>query len=450
MKRLFGTDGIRGIAGEPPLDPLTVRRFGIALAEVAVARNPSGPRVVLGRDTRESGPGLRDAVASGLMLRGVGCVDAGVITTPGLARVVRNGRFAAGVMISASHNAYRDNGLKAFGPDGTKLPDDVERRIEDRILDGDDSHVDAAETRPDEDSRLVDGYLDSLRGVIPSPAGWARGFRIVLDCAHGAAAALAADLFRHHGAFVETMGCEPDGRNINHRCGSLHLEAIADRVRASGADLGIAFDGDADRALAVDRGGRVADGDVILYVSARLLKRRGALRGDAIVATILSNLWLEKALARDGISLHRTSVGDKYVHERMLADDLVLGGEQSGHVIFREHADTGDGMLTGLMLLHALAEEGRSLSAVLDEIRPCPQEQRNVRVREKPNLTSHPVIGPAVVDTERALAGSGRVVLRYSGTEPLARIMVEGEEPGLVRDHADRLARVIEQEIGAP
>jgi phosphoglucosamine mutase len=447
MKRLFGTDGIRGVAGEHPLDAPTVRRFGMALAEVAAGSGPPGARVVLGRDTRESGPSLRDAVAAGLGTRGVTCVDVGVITTPGLARIVRDGGFAAGVMISASHNPYRDNGLKAFGPTGTKLPDDLERRIEDRMLDGASDSV-AREARIEPDGELVAGYLAYLRGVV-GPAGWASRFRVVLDCAHGAASFLAADVFRHHGATVETIGCEPDGRNINRECGSLHLDAVAERVRATGADLGIAFDGDADRALAVDAQGRVADGDVILYLAARLLARRGALRGNAIVATILSNLWLEKALEAEGIALHRAPVGDKYVYETMLAHDLVLGGEQSGHVIFRDHADTGDGMLTGLMLLRALAEEGRSLGEFLDVICPCPQVSRNVRVGSKPDLSAHPAIGPAVASAERALAGNGRIVLRYSGTEPLVRIMIEGVDAALVREHADRLARTIEAEIGA-
>jgi phosphoglucosamine mutase len=448
VKRLFGTDGIRGLAGEFPLDRPTVKRFGAALARVLPAQAGSRHRVVLGRDTRESGTWLRDAVAAGLAAGGAAAVDAGVITTPGLAYVLQAGRFDAGVMISASHNPFRDNGLKAFGRDAFKLSDDLERRVEDGIL------AAAAVEPPDRsgacaaDPALAPLYAGFLKGLL-GPPGRLRGLRIVLDCANGSACTLAPDVFRHHGAEVLCIGDAPDGRNINLDCGSLHLAGLGRAVRDRGCDAGLAFDGDADRCLAVDHRGRVADGDHILFLAARALDRAGRLRGRSLVATIMSNLWLEQRLGREGIVLHRAQVGDKYVLERMLAEDAVLGGEQSGHIIFRDHATTGDGILTGLVLLDTLRAEGTTLAAFVDGIEPCPQVQINVRVREKPDLRRHPAVGPVVADVERALEGSGRVVLRYSGTEPVARIMVEGADAESVRGHAERLARVIGNELGA-
>ncbi len=446
MKRLFGTDGIRGVAGEPPLDRPGVLRFGESLARLLEQEHGRPCRVALGRDTRESGLWLRDAVGSGLASRGATAVDSGVITTPGLAHVVQAGGFEAGVMISASHNPFRDNGLKVFGRSGCKFSDDTEQRVETLMLDP------AIEAPQDlggpvvEDGSLAQGYVEHLRRAL-TPGSLA-GLRVVLDCANGSACAFAPELFRHYGAELILIGDAPDGRNINLGCGSLHLDRLARAVQDSASDLGIAFDGDADRALAVDRTGRTADGDHILYITARWLQRQGRLRGDAVVATIMSNLWLEKRLAETGIQLHRAAVGDKYVWERMLDDDLILGGEQSGHVIFRDHATTGDGILTGLLLLAALQEEGRSLGEFLDEIVPFPQVQINVGVRTKPDLRQHSEVGPAVAEVERALADTGRVVLRYSGTEPVARIMVEGLDASAVRAHAERLARVVDGELG--
>jgi phosphoglucosamine mutase len=447
MKRLFGTDGIRGVAGEPPLDAPGVRRFGAALADGLVTQDGRPCRLVLGRDTRESGAWLRDAVAAGLSARGARVVDAGVISTPGLAFVVRDARFDAGVMISASHNPYRDNGLKVFGPDGFKLSDEAERVLEERILDARRPEPPPLAVPPAADGDLVQRYAAHLERLLP--AGRLRGLRLALDCANGAACELAPRVFRHYGAAVACRAVEPDGRNINRDCGSLHVAALAREVLDGGHDVGLAFDGDADRVLAVDRHGRVADGDHILYIAARGLQRAGRLRGDAVVATIMSNLWLEQRLQRCGIALHRAPVGDKYVLERMLAEDAALGGEQSGHVIFRDHATTGDGILTGLLLLDALAGEPQPLDVLLDSIVPCPQIQLNVRVRAKPDLRAHPHIGPAVAAVEHALAGRGRVVLRYSGTEPLARVMVEGADEATVREQAQGLAAIIERELGA-
>jgi phosphoglucosamine mutase len=345
MKRLFGTDGIRAIAGRAPLDPPSVRKFGLALAEVLASALGRPPRVVCGRDTRESGPWLRDAVADGLAPAGGTLTDAGVITTPGLAYATRAQGFDAGVMISASHNPFEDNGLKVFSADGVKLEDAIEARIESVILDETVAAPLEGGGRAVPDPSLVERYVRVLEDAVP--AGRFRGLRLVLDCAHGSAFAIAPPVFRHLGATVETRGDAPNGRNINLGCGSLHLDGLAARVREGGFDLGLAFDGDADRCLAVDRRGRVVDGDHILFVCGRRLKRRGALAGDAVVATIMSNFWLEKRLGDEGIRLHRAPVGDKYVQERMVAENAVLGGEQSGHVIFSDRGTTGDGILTG-------------------------------------------------------------------------------------------------------
>ncbi len=447
MKRLFGTDGIRGVAGEPPLDSATVRRFGAALAETLLAGESRGCRVVLGRDTRESGPWLRDAVAQGLSSRGASTVDVGVISTPGLAHALGHG-FDGGVMISASHNPFRDNGLKAFGPDGVKLSDELEQRVEEAMLDrGMGDPVESKTLELDVDATLRDRYIRFLKQVVPTP-GCFRGLRVLLDCANGSAYEIAPAVFRHYGAEVVTRGDKPNGRNINLDCGSLHLDALAESVRAEGFDLGLAFDGDADRCLAVDRRGRVVDGDHILFITGRRLKRLGRLRGDALVATIMSNFWLEERLAAEGIDLRRAPVGDKYVLQRMIEDDLALGGEQSGHIIFRDHSTTGDGILTGILLIEALLDESEKLDEIVDGIVPRPQILLNVRVREKQDLRSHATIGPEVSAIEQDLDGTGRVVLRYSGTEPLARVMVEGPDEAAVRQHAQRLAALIGDELG--
>lgn len=441
MKKLFGTDGIRAVAGEPPLDPRTVRRFGAALGRTL---ERDGGCVLLGRDTRESGPWLRDAVADGLRAIGFSAVDAGVIPTPGLAHAVRSGSFAAGVMISASHNPFHDNGLKVFGPDGIKLPDRLEARVEQDIL-GDEPDPPETGAVPAEDGSAIAAYEEWLGGCISSPLA---GLHVVLDCAHGAAYRLAPDVFRRLGAAVSVLHAEPNGKNINLNCGSLHLEGLARQVGSADADLGIAFDGDADRALAVDRRGRVVDGDHILYLTGRRLKREGRLPRDGVVATIMSNLWLERRLRDEGVTLHRAPVGDKYVLERMTEEDLVLGGEQSGHVIFRELSSTGDGILTGLLLLDTLVHEAEPLEKILDGIVPCPQVICNVRISSKPDLREHPRIGPEVRRVEGELGDRGRIVLRYSGTEPVARVMVEGEDADRVRVHAESLAALIGRTLG--
>jgi phosphoglucosamine mutase len=446
MKRLFGTDGIRAVAGTPPLDAPSVRKFGLALAEVLEHELGRPPRVVCGRDTRESGPWLRDAVADGLAARGGQVVDAGVITTPGLAHATHTAPFDAGVMISASHNPFEDNGLKVFSRDGMKLEDAMESRIEAIILDAAVPFPPERTGRAVLDESLVAKYVKVLEGAVPR--GRLAGMRLLLDCANGAASAIAPAVFRDLGATVETQGDRPNGRNINLGCGSLHLDGLASRVREGRFDVGLAFDGDADRCLAVDRGGRIIDGDHILFLCALRLKRRGSLAGDSVVATIMSNFWLEQRLREEGIRLHRAPVGDKYVLERMLVENAMLGGEQSGHVIFRGIGTTGDGILTGLLLLDAVLDEPVSLEATIDGIVPFPQVLINVRVNDKPDLRAHPAIGPVVADAERAVEGRGRVVLRYSGTEKLARVMVEADDDVLVQHTAERVAAVIRTHLG--
>jgi len=447
MKRLFGTDGIRGVAGSAPLDPATVRKFGVGLAETLARSEGHVPRVLLARDTRESGPWIRDAVARGLAVGGARAADAGVLPTPALAHATRHGDYDAGVMISASHNPFEDNGLKVFSHAGVKLSDDLERAVEASILDG--GRPDPGEGRCDLDAAAepLERYLDDLDRLRPRGAALDGG-RILVDCSNGAAVVSAPACFDRAGLPFDVVAAAPDGRNINLGCGSTHLDVLRARVAEGGYRIGIAFDGDADRCLAVDARGRVVDGDHILYLAARHLSRHGHLPGGKVVATIMSNFWLERRLASEGMALLRAPVGDKYVLERMHAEDAALGGEQSGHVIFREHATTGDGLLTALMLLRALDEEGDPLEAILDGIVPAPQVLINVRVREKPDLREHPRVGPAVRDLETRLSDTGRVVLRYSGTEPLARVMVEGTDAEAVRREAGALAALIEREIG--
>lgn len=429
------------------MDRPTVQRFGAALAEVLSESGMSSPRIVVGRDTRESGPWLRDALAAGLASRGGASVDAGVIPTPGLAFCVGTGRFHAGVMISASHNPFQDNGLKVFTGDGTKLPDAAEAAIESKVLDPAFEAGSTGAGGAAEDGALVLRYVQFLERLI-GISGRFRGVKLVLDCANGSAYRIAPEVFRHHGAHVAVMGGAPDGHNINLRCGSTHTNDLQKAVTEGQFDYGVAFDGDADRALLVDRRGRVVDGDHILYLASRKIRRIGALRGDAVVGTVMSNLWLEHRLGHEGIRLLRAPVGDKYVLERMVADDVVLGGEQSGHVIFRDRSLAGDGILTALLTLDAILDEDEPLESLLDRIVPCPQRLINVPVRDKPDLRQHPVIGAVVAEAESRLAGSGRVVLRYSGTEPLARVMVEATDEAAVRLWSERIAVAIRNTIG--
>ncbi len=453
MKRLFGTDGVRGLAGEPPLDETTVWRLGHALG-TTLDGQPAGRRVLIGRDTRESGPRIERAFSEGLRAAGAEAIFTGVVTTPGVAWLTKAGAFAAGAVISASHNPYRDNGIKILGPNGMKLPDFREATLEALVLD-DPSPVPAPAGRRAESPLLsapepsrIAGYRDHLMAAAGGPGALA-GLSLVVDCARGAAWDLAPGIFRDLGASVHAIGCDPDGRNINEGCGSLHLDLLAAEVVARKADLGVAFDGDADRCLLVDRTGRHLDGDFVLFIQARRLRAAGHLRGEVVVATVMSNLWLEKALDAEGIRMLRTQVGDKYVLERMILENAALGGEQSGHVIFLEVFPAGDGILTGLLMAGAAASGGEDFADVASSIRRFPQVLINVRVRSKPVLAEHPRIGEALRLAEQRLAGEGRVLVRYSGTEPLARVMTEGTDEATVRSTAESLAGLIRSEIGA-
>ena len=444
-KQLFGTDGIRGVAGKPPLDPATVTALGVALGGDLKRRKLGDRPVLMGMDTRESGPAIAAQLAAGLARAGVRAEFAGVITTPGVAYLTRTRGYAAGVMISASHNPFGDNGIKVFAQTGFKLPDDEEHEIEEeifRLL----PTLDAGAQPPDLIPTISpEPYLKALLKALPVRL---EGIHVVLDCGNGAAAALAPDLFRAAGAKVTAIADTPNGRNINLNCGALHLESLRAKVLEEGADAGIAFDGDADRALMVAGSGRIVDGDAILLISGRLLQKSGHLPGNTVVATVMSNLGLERALGSLGITMLRTPVGDKYVLEEMVRCGAPLGGEQSGHIIFSEHATTGDGMLTGLSVLAACVSEGKSLEALAAGFTVYPQILVNVRVKERVPLANLPGVSAEIASCEREMAGSGRVLVRYSGTEPLLRVMVEGSEQGQIEQVAGRITTAIRAELG--
>ena len=444
-KELFGTDGIRGVAGEYPLDPPTISAFAMALAHDVTGRE-SNPEVLIGADTRESGEWIGRLVASGLASGGVRVRHAGVITTPGVAYLTRTGTFQAGVMISASHNPYRDNGIKVFGHSGFKLPDAEEHAIEQEIFQT--VARGAASLEPHRvavDECLAGEYLEYLLSTVSARFD---GMSLVVDCGHGASYRLAPELFQRLGAKVTTLCAEPDGRNINLNCGALYLETLRRRVLADQADFGVAFDGDADRAIFVSRSGKIVDGDGVLLASARALKAAGRLKGDTVVSTVMANLGLERALQREGIRMVRTAVGDKYVLEEMLRLGAALGGEQSGHVIYREYATTGDGMLTALRIFEIARCAGVGLDELTADLAVYPQKLVNVRVREKKALTEMPSIAREIRRAEEAFGPAGRVLVRFSGTEPLARVMVEGPDMERVESFSASIAEVIRKEMG--
>lgn len=445
-KELFGTDGIRGIPGTPPLDDATLYATGRSLGAY-LKQTHAGARVLLGMDTRESGPHIASMLAAGLNSAGVGVAFAGVITTPGVACVVRQKGFQAGVVISASHNPFLDNGVKLFSSAGMKFPDAVEEVLEGNILEHRSERPPKNPPALVADETLDAEYLNFLRSRVLAGAKLS-GLRMVLDCANGAAYKLGPELFRSLGASVIAMADKPDGRNINAGCGSLHLEGLRKRVVAEKALLGVAFDGDADRALFVCESGKVVNGDGVLLAEARFLKSQGKLKGNRVVATSMSNLGLERALVREGISLARTSVGDRYVLEEMLRSGNVLGGEQSGHVIFLEDSPAGDGLLTALKIASLVSMHGR-IESLVSGLKDYPQVILNVKVRSKPPLESIPEVSRALAEAQSALGDNGRIVLRYSGTEPLARVMVEAEHDADVRRFSESLASAVRSSIGA-
>jgi phosphoglucosamine mutase len=448
QRKLFGTDGIRGVAGDYPLDPKTIFAAGVALAH-SLRRQTASPKILLGGDTRESSLWIAAAIAQGLETGGAWVANAGVVTTPGVAFLARKHGLAAGVVISASHNPWQDNGIKVFGGDGYKLPDEVELGIEQEIF----RQVEANHTpeprsaTPQVNSALVAEYEDYLRQSVPTLD--LAGLRIVLDCANGASSSIAPELFRRLGAELVVTHASPDGRNINDACGALHPEIVAAETKAQNADLGVTFDGDADRVMLADATGKVVNGDGVLLLAARDLKQRGELVGDLVVATTMSNMGLEAALRRESIRMLRAPVGDKYVLEWMRKHQAALGGEQSGHILFPRLSTTGDGLLTALIVLDIVRRSGRPLHELVADLKVFPQVIVNVKVREKRPLEEFATVTDTIHRAESDLKENGRVVVRYSGTEALARVMIEAESESAMQFHAERIAGAIRQELGA-
>jgi phosphoglucosamine mutase len=446
LRKLFGTDGIRGVAGEYPLDRKTVYAIGRALGD----HLPDGPkRVVIGQDTRESSAWLANVLASGLGDSGVTVESAGVVPTPAIAYLAHTQNFSAGVVISASHNPWHHNGIKVFGGDGYKLADEIELEIETEIFSLLESITAGSVTEATApslpgDPGLRRPYLQWLARPIPG----ADRLRIVVDCANGAASALAPEIFHRSGAHADFTHIAPDGRNINESCGALHPEIVGQEVVSRKADLGICFDGDADRALFTDSNGKVVDGDAVMLLLAQEMKQRGALANDTVVATTMSNMGLEIALRGSNIRLLRAPVGDKYVLDEMKKSGAVLGGEQSGHIILSREATTGDGMLTAMHVLAILAAGTQPIAQLISGLKVFPQIIKNVHVREKRPLDQIPAVVAAIKCAEQQLNGNGRVNVRYSGTESLARVMVEAEKEETVRRIADSISEAIERELG--
>jgi phosphoglucosamine mutase len=456
-KKLFGTDGVRSVAGEFPLDERTVNLIGQSLTSNLKSVIGRPPRIVIGRDTRESGPQIEQWVASGATAQGAVVESAGVITTPGVAFITRVVGFDAGVVISASHNPYRDNGIKIFSPSGKKIDDAMERSIE-ADLEGwlgsepvenepeaflkDSSPVLLAEAREYRES-----YIKYLTEQVARGARL-DGMKIAIDCANGAASDIAPEVFNRLGAKVKVLSATPDGRNINEQCGSLHVENLQKAVLRERLDLGIAFDGDADRALFVDGSGALVDGDHTLHILAEHLRSNGALANDMVIATVMSNMGLEIGLREKGMELVRTQVGDRYVLEELLARGASLGGEQSGHIIFPAISLAGDGLITAIEVLRAVQQSGQTLTELAKRLTKFPQVLIDVEVASKPPLESLPDVTDATRRIEKEIEGRGRLLVRYSGTENLARVMMEGEDQAKIEEQARRLAGIIERATG--
>jgi phosphoglucosamine mutase len=454
IRQLFGTDGIRGVAGEFPLTMESTHLIGRALGH-DLMRGAGAAQAVMGQDTRESSAWIADRVAAGMAAVGVKVQSAGVITTPGVAYLARSLGFAAGVVISASHNPWTDNGIKVFSGDGFKLTDARELAIEKEIFAllqrpgaADDTALRIAGPSLPGETALRKAYIQSLEDSVSSDLS---GLRLLVDCANGAATAEAPELFRALGVQVEFVCVAPDGKNINSGCGALHPETLGKMVAESGGrfDLGVTFDGDADRALFCDGAGRVVNGDGVLLLTARDLQAQGKLNGSTVVATTMSNMGVEIALKRSGIGMLRANVGDKYVLEEMLKTGATLGGEQSGHIIFRDtDATTGDGLLTALRVMDVIVRGGRSLAELVSDLKVFPQKIQNVRVREKIPFAQVPEVQRAIENAERELDGNGRVVVRYSGTEALARVMVEAESEDRMNALTAGIAGEIQKALG--
>ena len=462
QRQLFGTDGIRGVAGNFPLTRQSTYLIGRALGH-DLLRTVQNPQAVIGQDTRESSGWIADRVAEGLAAVGVDVHSAGVITTPGVAYLARSRALAAGVVISASHNPWTDNGIKVFSGDGFKLTDARELAIEKEIFallenpaTADDTALKIPKPSLPGEAELRHAYVESLLADVSGDvSGDVRSdlskLRVLVDCANGAATAEAPELFRSLGIQATFIHVSPDGRNINENCGALHPEALGKQVAESQGnfDLGVTFDGDADRALFCDAAGRVVNGDGVLLAAARDLHAQGKLKADTVVSTTMSNMGLEIALKKSGIRMLRANVGDKYVLEEMLKTGATLGGEQSGHIIFRDgESTTGDGLLTALRLMDIVVRSGKTLTELVGDLKVFPQKIQNVRVREKTPFAQVPAIQAAIDAAERELDGKGRVIVRYSGTEPLARVMVEAESEEKMSSLTAGIATVIQKALG--
>jgi phosphoglucosamine mutase len=455
-RELFGTDGIRGVAGEYPLDRATVFAIGRALGQRLAERHRAAT-VVIGQDTRESSAWISQVLAAGLEASRVKVNSAGVITTPGVAYLTRANGYSAGVVISASHNPWHDNGIKVFGADGYKLSDELEHAIEADIF----SHIEqlaAGAAQADHagysmlpgEAKLRAQYAEWLASLV-GPGRFGK-LRVLVDCANGAASSIAPMVFEDCDIDADFLHVDPNGRNINANCGALHPEHVAAEVAKSNGkyDLGITFDGDADRALFCDASGKVVNGDGVLLIAARDMKAHVLLHNDTVVSTIMSNMGLETALKRSGIRMLRAAVGDKYVLEEMLKTGASLGGEQSGHILFRDmDITTGDGILTALRVMEVVARAHKPIADLLADMKVFPQRTHNVKVREKLPMEQLPPVMETIRAAERELDGNGRVVVRYSGTEKLARVMVEAESEEAMERHVTTISNALEAAIGA-
>ncbi len=448
-RKLFGTDGIRGVANEFPMTPEVALKVGAAVTWWA-SRGGRSARVVIGKDTRLSGYMLETALAAGVCSQGGRVLLTGPLPTPAIAYIVQSMRADVGVVISASHNPYADNGIKVFGPDGFKLPDAAEAEIEallddPRLVNARRTEAGVGRAEKIEDSR--GRYVTFVKGTFPKNLRL-DGLRIVVDGAHGAAYRVAPLVFSELGADVTAIGVKPNGRNINDRCGALHPEALAAEVIKRKAHLGIALDGDADRLIVVDEGGNVVDGDAIMAICARRMKDAGTLARDTVVATVMSNLGLERALTGMGVKLVRTAVGDRYVVEAMRRHGYNFGGEQSGHLVFLDHATTGDGLIAALQVVGALVTAQRPLSDIAaDAMQRVPQVLLNATLKQRRALDHMPRTQTAIVDAEKKLGTVGRVLVRWSGTEPKLRVMVEGEDEAVIRSLAESILDEARKEL---
>lgn len=445
MEKLFGTDGIRAIAGQFPLDYSSIWTLGKALVEL-LQKEGLTPRVIIGRDTRESGAWIEQALSQGIRKGHGHVISAGIIPTSAVSFLTKKHGFSAGIVISASHNPYQDNGIKIFSSKGIKISETWENRLEEaihkRMMSVEQEKIEVTPSSSFGQDYM--GFLKSCFSHVKLP----RSIKLVLDCSNGASCFYAPKIFQDLGFEVVTIADSPDGKNINDRCGSLYPERLAEEVFKNEAHIGIAYDGDADRTIWVDEGGRILNGDHTLFVLSRFMKEKGKLKSDYVVATTMSNMGLEKALESLGLKLFRTQVGDKYVLEQMMKLKANLGGEQSGHTIFLDDCPTGDGILTSIKMLEVMATHDVSLSELVKDYQEFPQILLNVKVERKDDFNLYPEISETVEEIKRELGSSGRLNLRYSGTEPVARIMIEGEDKSQIESLAHKLSRLIEQHLG--